>query len=60
LSKTTTNVDGSKTIVRLLYRYISDPIDVTFNPLSYIICPSDIESSYTDIYGDIYKYGIKD
>ena len=60
LSKTTTDVDGSKTIIRLLYRYISDPIDVTFNPLSYTICPNDVESSYTNIYGNIQKYGIKD
>ena len=45
-------------IVKLKYKYISDSIDVTFNPLSYTITPEDVESSYTNIYGDIYKYGI--
>lgn len=60
LSTTSTDVDGTKSIVRLNYRYISDPIDVTFNPLSYTVCSNDIEKTYTDIYGNIHKYGIKD
>lgn len=59
LANSTTDVDGSKTIKRLNYRFISEPIDITFNPLSYTICPNDIESSYTNIYSDgVYKYGI--
>ena len=59
LANSSTDVDGSKTIKRLNYKFISDPIDVTFNPLSYTVCPNDIESSYTNIYSDgVYKYGI--
>lgn len=59
LANSTTDVDGSKTIKRLNYRFISEPIDITFNPLSYTICPNDVESSYTNIYSDgVYKYGI--
>ncbi len=59
LANSSTDLDGSKTIKRLNYRFISDPIDVTFNPLSYIVCPNDVESSYTNIYSDgVYKYGI--
>ena len=37
-------------IVKLKYKYISDSIDVTFNPLSYTITPEDVESSYTNIF----------
>lgn len=59
LANSSTDADGSKTIRRLNYRFISDPIDITFNPLSYTICPNNVESSYTNIYSEgIYKYGI--
>ena len=59
LANSTSDVDGSKTIKQLNYRFISEPIDITFNPLSYTICPNDVESSYTNIYSDgVYKYGI--
>lgn len=60
LSNVSSNMDGIKTITRLNYRYVSDPIDVTFNPLSYTICSNDVEKTYTNIYGNIQKYGIKD
>lgn len=53
--------DGAKTLKNLEYKYISNPIDIVFNPLSYIICPKDVESSYTNIYSsDVYKYGINE
>lgn len=59
LANSTTEADGSKSIKLLNYRFISEPIDITFNPLSYTICPNDVESSYTNIYSDgVYKYGI--
>ena len=59
LANSSTDNDGSKTIKQLNYRFISEPIDITFNPLSYTICPNDVESSYTNIYSDgVYKYGI--
>jgi len=60
LAKTTNNYEGMKLITKLYYKYISNSIDIMFNPLSYTICPNDIESSYTNIYGNEYKYGIKD
>lgn len=54
------NNQNSELVNNTQFRYISKSIDVTFNPLSYIICPEDIETSYSTIYGDIYKYGIKE
>ena len=46
-------------IINVNYKYISEPLDVMFNPISYTVCPNNIEYTYTNIYGDnIYKYGI--
>lgn len=54
------SVRTNKQILERIYKYISKPIDVTINPISYIICPNDAESTYTNLYGGIYKYGVKD
>ena len=55
-----TDVNTSREINRVNYKYISKPIDITFNPLSYTVCPNDAETTYTNIYGSLNKYGIKD
>ena len=54
------DANTSHEINRVNYKYISKPIDITFNPLSYIVCPNDAETTYTNIYGGLDKYGIKD
>lgn len=53
-----TSYDGAQQIKDVHYKFLSDPIDITFTPISYIICPKDKEKTYSNIYGDIYKYGI--
>ena len=53
------DTEDSTNVINAIYKYISEPLDATFNPISYTICPKNIENSYTNIYGDdIYKYGI--
>lgn len=52
------NVINNDYMSDLNIKYKSQPIDVTFTPLSYTMCPNDIEESYSNIYGDVYKYGI--
>lgn len=42
------------------YRFISDKLDVMFNPLSYTVCPEDSETTYSNITGNIEKYGMAD
>lgn len=39
------------------YRFISEPLDIMVNPMSYIICPEDQEYDITNISGNIYKVG---
>ena len=60
LADISTDVNTSRKINRVNYKYISNPIDITFNPLSYTVCPNDAETTYTNIYGSLDKYGIKD
>jgi len=61
LAKLSSFEDGAKTINQIEYKYISEPIDVTFNPLSYTVCPNDVESTYTNIYSNNgYIYGVKE
>ena len=40
------------------YRFLSDKLDVMINPLSYTVCPSDTETSYSAMSGNIEKYGM--
>ena len=42
------------------YRFISDKLDVMFNPMSYIVCPNDAETTYSNIQGSIEKTGMND
>ena len=57
INSSNTNVTS---VIDFNYKFISESLDVTFSPLSYTICPNDIEKSYTNIYGDLYKYGINE
>lgn len=57
INNSNTNVTS---VIDFNYKFISESLDVTFSPLSYTICPNDIEKSYTNIYGDLYKYGINE
>jgi len=45
------NTEGNKDN----YRFISDKIDVMFNPISYVICPEDEETNILPIRGNIKK-----
>jgi len=37
------------------YRFISDKIDVMFNPISYVICPEEEETNILPIKGNVKK-----
>ncbi|WQJ53430.1 MAG: hypothetical protein [Wendovervirus sonii] len=39
------------------YSYISEPLNVMVNPLSYTVCPIELESHITNMTGSVYKAG---
>lgn len=39
------------------YRYISNTLDVMINPLTYSVCPSDIDDKLTNMQGTVMKTG---